>query len=510
MQPAIRPTVALVLALGGAFLPGCSGGEEGARPNIIILTLDTLRADRVGAYGNVPAAGSPTPLADRLAAQGVVFERCFVPRGVTHPSLASLLTGKYPATHGLRRNGFPLDARHVPLPVLLRRAGYRTAGFAANLDQSRWPFWVRGFEVAEDGIEGRLLDEGYGQAHVFQRVWDERTVTKALRWIETLPLGDAAPIFLWVHLYDVHAPYTPERRWLEPYTVPGYDGPFRQPTVREGDADTDRITALIDAWTLGRASFTPADLEQVKAVYDAGVRGCDEKLARVAAALEGKGLLKNALVIYSSDHGDELCDHHDYFQHGNSIYDGTLHVPLIVSWPGEIAGGRRVAGLTQNLDLFPTLLQAAGLTPPADCEGVSLLPVLRGETGETGRSHVFAEWEDLIASASDGEWKYIHNPKGARPRSPPYSLVENAGFPYECHELYNVAVDPREQHDLFAKSHPRAISLLLWVERFLGQPEHRNALEPGGPADEELAALGYLGAARPQDRVLTIDCGDER
>ncbi len=510
MQPSIRPAAALLLALAGGCLAACSDSEDHVRPSIIILTLDTLRADHVGAYGNQPAAGSPTPLADRLAAQGVVFERCFVPRGVTHPSLASLLTGKYPATHGLRRNGFPLDARHVPLPVLLARAGYHTAGFAANLDRSRWPFWVRGLEVAEDGIEGRLPEEGYGQSHVFQRVWDERTVTKALRWIETLPREDAAPVFLWVHLYDVHAPYTPEPRWLEHYSVPGYDGPFRRPTVREGESEQDQVTTLIDAWTLGRASFTPADLEQVKALYDAGVRGCDEKLARVAAALEEKGLLENALVVYSSDHGDELGDHHDYFQHGNSIYDGTLHVPLIVSWPGKVTGGRRVAGLTQNLDLFPTLLQAAGLTPPPDCEGVSLLPVLLGETEDSGRSHVFAEWEDLIFSASDGEWKYIHNPKGAQPRCPPYSFAENVGFPYECHELYNVAVDPREQHDLFAKSHPRAISLLLWVERFLGQPEHRNPLAPGGPADEELAALGYLGSARSEDRVLTIDCGEER
>lgn len=502
MSPA-RSALPIVLLLAAAA--GC-GDRPPPRPNIVLFTVDTLRADRVGCYGNAPAAGSPTPFADRLAAEGVAFEQCFATRGLTHPSLASLLTGKFPITHGLRHNGMALPPAHSTLPALLKRAGYRTAGFASNLDIGHWPFWVRGFDVAEDGVEGRLKEEGYTNSHAFQRVWDDRTVAKAIRWIEGLP-ADGTPFFLWVHLYDVHDPYTPLEEDAARFRDPGYAGPLRHPTAPPGPNARDRITKTLSDWTLGRAEYRPADVAQVKALYDAQLAAVDAKLGRVHAALERRGLLQGALVAYSADHGDELGDHHRYFAHGASIYDSVLRIPLIVAWPGRAAAGGRVRGLAQNLDLFATLLEAAGAEPPAGTEGVSLLRALADPAAPTGREFAFGEWEDLIYSVSDGAWKYIHNPQGARPQKPPYSMTEDQGFPYQCHELYRVEVDPLEQRNLFDRKHPEARRLLQVLETFLADPAHRGAMDLGGGADPNLAALGYTGTTKERD-IVTIDCGD--
>ncbi len=450
---------------------------------------------------------SPTPLFDRIAREGIRFERCYAPRGQTHPSLASMLTGNYPITHGLRANGLRLSSRHVPLPVLLEREGYRTAGFCANLDKGRWPFWIRGLDVAEDGIDGALLEEGYDQEFRFQREWDERVVEKAIRWIESIPPADAAPIFLWVHLYDAHQPYTPAAGDAARFVDADYSGPLREPNGPP-DAPKDGVTPYLDAWTLGEGAPTVADVEHVRHLYDAGVRGCDDRLARIFSVLEARGHLEDALVVYTSDHGDELGDHHVYFGHGNSIYDSVLRIPLALSWRNRVAAGRVTDALVQNLDLFATLLEAAGAAPPVN-EGSSLLPIALGSTDRSAREHVFAEWEDSMYSVSDGTSKLIQNPRGVQPRKPPFHRVPGRGFPYACFELYDLRTDPLEQANVYAPDDPRAVRLREVLRAFLARAEHRDPMQRSDEIDPALEALGYVGAPR-REKVLTIDCGDER
>lgn len=503
--------VVLMLSAGG-----CSEQDAADRPHIIVFTLDTLRADRLGAYGHTAAGATTSPFIDRLADEGLLFERCYAPRGMTQPSLASMLTGKYPATHGLRGNGLRMSAEHVPFPVLLKREGYRTAGFCSNLDLTRWPFWVRGLDVAEDGIDGALEQEGFAEAFRFERIWDERTTSKALRWIEALPHGAAGasgdsrehgPIFLWVHLYDVHAPYTPAEETAARLCDPTYEGALRHPTGAPGEARRDVISDVLRDWTLGRSKMSPQDLAHARALYDGGILECDERLERIASALDEKGIWDDALVLFTSDHGDELGDHDDYFFHGNSIYDSTLHIPLLLRWPGRIAAGRRTDALAQILDLSPTILEAADAPIPAENEGVSLLPLALDPATSPPRPLVFAEWEDLIFAVSDGEWKYIHNPRGCRPTFQPYNHQPGTGFPYQCFELYNVAVDPLEQTNLYRPDHPRARALELELKRFLSDPRHRQAMVLPGSVDPGLAALGYVGTTRNR-QVITIECGE--
>ena len=482
-------------------LAGCAP-EAQQRPNIILFTLDTVRADRIGP--------KTAPFIDQLASDGVWFERCFAPRGQTHPSLASMLTGLYPATHGLRSNGQPLQGEHAPLPVHLQKAGYRTAGFCSNLDIGHWSFWVRGFDLAEDGVEGALNEEGYDHAFRYQKIWDDRIVQKATRWIETLPDRPGEqdpPIFLWVHLYDVHAPYVPKEEFAGQFRDPKYHGPARYPSGEPGEPEQDRINPLVDRWTLGQEPYDDDDRRQVRALYDASILECDRKLERIAEALRAKQIWNDSLVIFSSDHGEELGDHQRYFFHGNSIYDTTLRIPLILARPGQGGGGRRSRALAQNLDIFPTALEAAGEAIPADSEGFSLLPILNDPSENGNRTHVFAEWEDLIYSVSDGDWKYIHNPGGVRPRKRPYHLIPDAAFPYACFELYDLAADPLEQVNLFRRDHPRLRGLRLELSRFLGDARHRRGFSSTSLDPDPLRALGYVSSSAGRD-VIRVGCDE--
>lgn len=526
-----RSATAWCSLIAGIAVGGCGPDDSTPRrPDILIVTIDTLRADHLGCYGNRSAAMAnqrvdhesaldgdapemdASPIADALARGGVLFERCFAPRGQTHPSLASMLTGLYPITHGLRANGQRLPTEIETLPAILQKNGYHTAAFPANLARERWDFWMRGFDVAIDGTDGRIVEEGAANAFRSQRVWDRRVTDLAKAWIQSLP-DDGRPFFLWVHLYDVHDPYTPETGDAEAFVDPAYVGPAQHPTG-SSENPRDVLTDVITAWTLDRLPMNDADVRHVKALYDGGVRGCDRKVGELFAELKVRGRWKDTLTILSSDHGDELADHHRYFAHGSSIYDGVLRVPLIMSWPRQIAPGRRVDGLTQNLDIFPTVLEAAGLKVPGPCEGESLLPVLRGERDRASRTHVFAEWEDLIYAVSDGDWKLIVNPKGVRPKKPPYNIAgPDVGFPYECHELYHIAMDPREQHNLFDRDHKEARRLNRVLMEYLRDPRHRrpmHLLDPEADASSlaGLNELGYIGSTSEDRGVVTIDCRD--
>lgn len=487
----------LVMAL--TSWTSCS--DDPRRPDIVLFTIDTLRADHAGPWRADAAAPSPTPLLDDWASEGVVFARCFAPRGQTHPSLASILTGKYPATHGLRRNGERLSPIHEPLPVILKRLGYRTAAFCSSLDRTRFDFWIRGFDVAEDGTDGALISTA--QRTAGQRAWDEKVTASAIRYLESLP-DDDAPLFLWVHLFDAHEPYTPDPIDAAEFVSTDYRGAlFDAGTPGEG------VASRLRAFALGTTALDDADRDYVDALYSASIRGCDRRLARIADVLRKKGRLENALRIYTADHGEDLGEHHRYYGHGNSIYDASLHVPMVIAGGDGFRAGARVDALVQSFDVFATILGAAGAEPPRGSESLDLSALARGDAGATGRSFVFGEWEDRMQSVSDGSWKLIHNPEGVQPNNPPFESLPGIGFPYRCRELYNVANDPFETRDEYRTGHPEATRLFRELERFLGDPNHR-ATSAGAISEadaEALRALGYLGSfSRDLPR---IDCGDD-
>ena len=399
--------------------------------NLLLVSIDTLRADRLGCYGY---ADAQTPRLDALARSGLRFAEATTVVPLTLPAHSSLMTGTFPAWHGVRDNGgFYLGEDQTTLAEVLRDRGYRTGGFiGAFVLDGRWGIG-QGF--------GRFFDdfdlEKFGDAlsmDVIQRPGAE-VVDKALEW---LGAERERPFFAWVHLYDPHAPYeAPE--------------PFRSrfPKTASG-------------------------------AYDAEIAASDAQVGRLLDTLDLDGRLSETLVVVVGDHGEMLGEHGEQ-THGFFIYDAAVHIPLIVAGPGIRA--REIQDQVRILDVMPTALDLLGVPLPKTVQGVSLLPVARGEHlglvahSESWYPRYHYGWSDL-QSIQDGRFKYIRAP---RP------------------ELYDLGGDAREVSDL-SKDEPLRLSSL---ERALADLIARttNASAVKGPqsvdaeTEERLAALGYVGGS---------------
>src|SRR5438093_1706910 len=327
--------LALAFAIGAALLLGRSGGRRGRPPgaglNVLLVTLDTTRADRLGCYGY---AGARTARLDRLAAEGVRFENAFADAPITLPSHASLLTGLYPFEHGVRNNGnFYLPDRFETLATLLRKRGYRTAAFVSSFVLDRRYGLARGFESYDDRMEEAVALGSGGEA---ERRGD-RTALACTRWLEGYAAQRAStPFFVWLHLYDPHEPYRPP------------------PPFRELFADHP---------------------------YDGEVAFADVVVASVLEKLAQLGLLDRSLVVVVADHGESLGDHGEE-THSMFLYESAIRVPLILWRPGVLPAGRVVASPVRTVDVAPTILDILGEPPLAAPHARSLRGTIDGRAPE--------------------------------------------------------------------------------------------------------------------------------
>lgn len=443
-RPLDLPCALLGLASAGALvsgLLGCGapemppsasdGPDPSSPPSIVLLSIDTLRADRLPAWGY---EGVETPAIDALAARSVLFERAFSPVPLTGPAHASLLSGRQPWEHGVRDNiGYPLPRGGPWLPELLRDAGYRTLGAVSAVVLGADAGWDRGFDHFDDRVRDRV---GLGTGGVQRR--GDATLDAVRSELEAAARSDE-PFFLFLHLYDPHTP------WAAPEPFAG----------RHAHPYDDEI-----AW-----------VDRVVA----------ELLDRVTA-LEAENPGREVAIVLTSDHGEGLEDHGER-EHGVLLYREALQVPLLLTLPAGEGAGRRVATPVELVDLAPTLLELAGVSGSPELAGRSLLPLARGLAADAERGPLLAEtfyprihfgWSEL-SSALDWPWHYV---RGPRP------------------ELYDLAADPTERHDL-ASEHRGIVRRL---DRLLA--ETISPLEApaaaSGEALAELRALGYLGGgARP-------------
>jgi arylsulfatase A-like enzyme len=508
-----------LLALAAA-LAACSPPPP-PRPNVLLITIDTLRADRLGCYGNADWDQSPSPRIDALAAQGARLDSLFAPRGQTHPSLASMLTGKFPITTGLRENGLDLLPHHRTLLQRLATAGFRTGAFLANfgLDDAGDAWVFRGADTRGDGYQGRFRQEAGPRESRFQREWDERVESAALEFLRGQ--DGSRPFAAWVHFYDVHRPYNPPPGHDRFGHAEGLPEALRAPGPDDGPA----LDAHIDGITLSDRPVPDAELRRILGLYDGGVAAADERVGRLLDTLDTTGLAGDTLVILTADHGEELFDRNRYFYHGNSLAYGTLRIPCIVRAPG-LPAGRAVGALAQNVDLAPTILDLCGLPPAPEMEGRSLRGLLDGTSELPVRDFAYVEWQDVVYSVTDGRFKYVHNPLHAHllkePFAPPPGQPATRGYAVACFEGYDLATDRREVHDLLAGRDPAPLiqpealpaelrPLREALDRWLADPLHERSMSWPGMNEariEKLRQLGYVAGVGEQRGVLLREpCG---
>ncbi len=366
-NPALRPVLGAAAALAAAAalfaLPGCTRTPK--IDSVLLITIDTLRADHVSAYGASPVQ---TPVLDKLAQDGARVERAWTTVPLTTPAHASILSGLYPPTHGVRNNArFRLPDDVNTLAEILRANGRRTGGFVASFTTASTFGLGQGFETFDDDLGQDDSGARRAQRPAFE------VVGHALKWLES---HKDEPFFLWVHMYDPHMPYTP---------LPKY------------------------------AAMYPGD------PYSGEVAQSDGQVGRLVAALAKAQLDTRTVVIALADHGEGLSTHGEP-EHGVLLYEETLRVPLVLRAPGRIAPGTVIGGTRSTIDVAPTVLDLLGLPVPAEMQGRTLLapvPADRTVYAETLYPYEEFGWSALYALRA-GEHKLI-----AAPRPELYDLAQD-------------------------------------------------------------------------------------
>lgn len=414
----------------GVDLGTLPGTARSGPLNLVVITLDTTRADRMGAYGNT---GVETPAFDRLAREGVLFEHAVSVAPLTLPVHSSLFTGKFPPEHGVRDNGgFFLGNEQVTLAEVLKGRGYRTAGFVgAYVLDSKWGIG-QGFDTYYDKFD---LSESRGVSlGAIQRTANE-VVDQALPWLDA---NAQQPFFAWLHLYDAHSPYRPP----EPFATRYKGHPYN-----------------------GEIAFA------------------DSQVARVLAKLEALGVYDRTVILVMGDHGESLGDHGEA-AHGFFIYNSVVNVPFVVRAPFSTMHGRRVADPVRSVDVMPTALDLLGVAAPAGISGVSLAPLLAGSRRELGLD-AYSEalyplhhygWSDLRALRS-GRYKVID-----APRPELYDLERD---PQEAANLFEAR---RQLGDTMITQ------LRAMEAKFARTEAALPAADVDPEARQRLAALGYVGS----------------
>jgi len=438
--------------------------REERRPNVLLVTLDTTRADHTSAYGY---ARPTTPRLADLATDGLRFEAAYAPVATTLPSHASMFTGLFPRTHGTLKNGAAVDPNLPLLSETLARAGYHTAAFVSSFAVSSRFGLQRGFSLYDDDFRDGLCKgdvthwEGYAVDGEFCRRGD-LTRARAEKWLDEQgylsPTSPSQPFFVWIHFFDPHNPYDPP---------PDHAQSF-EPT-----------------------SASSSELERDIARYDAEIRFADHEMGKLLDRLAEASQLDRTLVIVAGDHGEGLMDH-GWMLHGLQIYEEAVRIPLVVRWPGKIPAGTTIVEPVQLVDLTPTVLELTGIaarTGHPEPDGISLASAMIGSaTLDVGRPVLLQR--RLYASSAErgvavkgakyalrvGDWKYIE----AR---------DEGTF-----ELYDLTCDPKERNNVADELPERRAALEAQLRAQLSSTRPASStMQPVSAEDtRRLEALGYV------------------
>jgi arylsulfatase A-like enzyme len=434
---------------------GCSGERDVSR-NVLLILMDTVRADKLGCYGNTLGA---TPRIDRLVEEGVLFERAYSHSPWTLPSCASILTSMYPPQHGAggQEGGFlKLNNSVRTLSECFQDAGF-TTGAVVNVDFLTDRF---GMTQGFDDVDQEIYSSNVKMRPAI------RTTNAAINWIKKYR---DQRFFLMVHYFDPHLVYAPP---LE------YRQRFAMPEDRYQTSWVFGSRPQIAGYRHGQIQFDDASIKRAEHLYNGEIAYTDNQIGRLLDKLEEMGLAKSTVVVLTVDHGEEFLDHGG-FEHGHTLYDELVRVPLIFRVGEEIEPGQRISSVVGHVDLAPTLCEMVGIEPAPTFVGKSLVPHMTGENIED-HSIIFEGnfWGEPIRGWLQGDYKLIQ-PYGEDPM------------------LFNIADDPLEKHDL-READPRKIEQMsedmeLAYKHIREKRRGKGSIVELTPEEtERLRSLGYI------------------
>jgi arylsulfatase A-like enzyme len=468
--PRLRCSMLVVLVSSAVF--ACS-----ERPNIILVSIDTLRADHVGCYGYAKAT---SPNIDRIAGEGALFETVIADSSWTLPAHMSMLTGLTSMVHGVQHEGLGLDPKRRTLAQILQGAGYRTIGiYSAPYLHPLFGF-DRGFDSYESVVDWKafddaslsLADPNFEQKLLLhqQEIASHAEITSPKiveRAKQRIAEHRGQPFFLFLHFFDVHADYIPPDEDWRPFD-PDYTGTIDGRRFSENSAF--------------RAGMDRRDYDHVLALYDGEIHYVDRHLQMFLARLHELDLDRNTLLVITADHGEEFLEH-GYKSHRYTLFEEVLDVPLIFRFPGVIEGRRRFPQLVRQIDIMPTILSLVGIRPPPEVMGRDLGPLLRGEKGTL---------EELPA-VSRLMWPGAFYASAIRIRNEKYLAIHRVGAP--------PSPLPWRPEELGTTLDPKLLSAKDALERFTaGERAALDRLERSPdtrvdlPSDlkDQLRSLGYV------------------
>lgn len=447
--------LAAALALAAFPAPAAlPSPASNAAPNLLLISVDTLRADHCSAYGY---SRDTTPHLRALASEGARFDVAYAPASSTGPTHASVFTGLHPIAHGVIKNGVPLAAHFETLAERLAARGYQTAGVVSSFVLSAQFGYGQGFSFYQDefDVTTSSMQQDTWQGHQVGGAFDRRadaTTRLAARWLWE-SRDSRRPFFLFVHYFDPHAPYQPPDRVLRRFV-----------SGRDGD-----------------------ELSRVVRRYDAEIVYVDEEIGRLLEIVERQGLSDDTIVIVTSDHGEGLMQH-AWMHHGLQLYEEQVRVPLVVRWPGHIAKGRVLAEPVVLVDLSPSVLELLGV--PADAaafSGRSLAPALLEGAPLDPKRPVF-----LFRRHYDPQILKRVRVEGERHgiRVGRWKLIGGGSEGED--ELYDLATDPGERTDRRREAPEQARELAAQLEDWRRAHARETQAPAISPEDRRaLEALGY-------------------
>jgi len=419
-------------------------------PNIILISIDSLRADHLHSYGY---ARNTSPNLDAVAAQGAVFETVISPTSWTLPAHMTLMTSLDPEAHGVITNRLRLGRGIDTLPQRLQRSGYATAGFVSATYLDGLYGFSRGFDEYDDYTLLRVAGEKSRSAVTSQQV-----AQRAVDYLQKRSSAkDQRPFFLFLHFFDVHYDYNPPAPYARMFDA-AYAG---------------RVTGNVDSVRQGMPS---QDLNHVVALYDGEIAWVDANIGKILSSLHALGIDDNTIVAVTADHGEEFLEH-GQAAHYKTLYDEVLRVPLVIRYPGHVAPGRRVQGQVRLMDVAPTLLSLAGFPvshPRLGTEARSLACLLTSpQPRRAPNLPAFGDLRGEVASVRTGDAKLIRN------------LRTNK------EEFYDLDHDPGERTNLDAIGQRERDQLRIILTRWRSSATAVN--DQADLDEEEKAALKSLG-----------------